>query len=1075
MTMDLYVASKVAADLQPTLFGHVTQEILSNYPLIPVDAPGMPAVGENFSAAAQRLSCESPGPSIPICLEYLYRRALYDELFQMEVRRGPTTFIAKTVPGHLMADATDEGTGGPRHARVMVLSKHPGSDETEQRRNFVGPTASTLFEVLAAVGVPPEEYGNWYATNVVRWQPEEFKSDLPAAWLKDNKFLLETEIRLVQPDFIFCLGNDATRAVLGKGAPSGSATGRYELLKTYDAQGNPRTVKVFPVMHRGYVYREGALKEQYIAQFAYAMSVIRGTDVDREADVDHRNIFKHEELKRIVDAVRADPSRWFIAGDAEWHGNDPTDPGAYVRTVQFSTRDKEGYTVVLHHQGGAPAFKPTVSHGIQELKRLFEPDPAIGYMPRLGGHAFRSDARRLAPLGIDVRAAYRVADSPELARTEGGWDTTVALHAVNEATLYGLEEQCVRFTTAPRYDRQVEIWRDLYCAANKIKKKSLDGYGMCPEHVLYGGKYNYASYDPDVSRRVAMRCFFGDQHGPALLDRDRYGNDCWRAYWNAHRADLAILEMETNGLCVDVGRLKELTQLFSTTYDVILEDFRQQTNWPDFNPRADRHRIAVLFGDRLLKDKNGNPLQISPPGAVTMGLTPIKSTDKNCRKSWEEIEAANETNKYSPSTDRESLGILSHQHKLAGQLRDLRFLGHMLTSFLRPPTDGYSSPEAEEEEVFEDLDFEKGFGAYICGDGNVHSRLSTLKETGRMGSADPNCQNISKRREDDYREILGYEALDDDGQTVLKGRYKHLLKRALYNHPMRSVIKAPPGHILVETDYQVAEVAGLAWLAGDQTLIHEVWRSCLPEDHPEYLDIHAQMAVEAFRLDCAPTKKALKKMGRAGLRVAAKNVRFGVPYGRQAKAIMLQCREEGADVPLDRAQALIDFWHEKYAPSSQLLQEACRRVADPGWIVTPFGRYRRFQETSDRTLLGDMQREAQNFPIQALVADSLYTAMYNFAEQRKEFGLNYKILLPVHDALLFAVPIGEVADFIRYAVPRCMSELVPIYPCKLDGTPLPVTQPYHFSSSAECYLSWGEELEEEDLKELGVHLYKQAA
>lgn len=1065
------MSTRVAADLQPLLFGASTPEIDEAYPVIPWNAPGMPQPGENFTMYAAGMA----GTQLDVqrCLDYLYRRALYDEQFQMQVRRGPTTFTANLVPGHLLGDDTQDGSGGPREARVMVIGKHPGSDEVDRKRNFVGPTSQKLFEVLADVGVAPEEWGNWYATNVVHWQPEEFKSDLPAAWLKDNRVLLENEIRLVQPEFIICLGNDATRAVLGRGAPSGSTTGRHEILKTFDAQGNPREVKVFAVMHPAYVYREGAKYENYVTQFGYVMSVIRGNAVNHEADIVHKNIFKADELRRIVDAIRADPSRWLIGVDAEWHGNDPSDPGAYVRTVQFSSRDKEGYCVVLHHQGGIPAFKPCLADGVAQLKRLLEVDEDAGYIPRLGGHALRSDARRLASLGIDVRPGYRCADTPEGCRTTGGWETTCALHAVNESTLYGLEEQVIRFTTAPRYDKQVELWRDLYCATNKIKKKSLEGYGMCPEYVLYGDHMNYSAYDADVARRVIVRCFFGDQYGPPLLDADRFGNDCWRPYFNSHRANIAILEMETHGLTVDVQRLLQLTGLFQKVYDTLLSDFRQQVRWPDFNPRADRHRAALLFGDHVLRDKNGGAMRVSPDGAILLGLSPIKSTDGNCRKSWEQIVQDNESHKYNPSTDRESLGILSHQHPLAGALRDLRFIGHMLSTFLRPPGD--SGVVITEDSEFDELDFEKGFGSYICGDGNVHSRLSTLKETGRMGSADPNCQNISKRREDDYREILGYMKTDKEGAQQHKGRYTRLLTTPLYKHPLRSVIKAPPGHILVETDYKVAEVAGLGWLAGDQTLIHEVWRSCLPEDHPDYLDIHAQMAVDAFRLDCAPTKKALQAMGRAGLRVAAKNVRFGVPYGRQAKAIMLQCREEGADVDVERAQSLIDFWHEKYAPSSRFLEEACRRVIDPGWIITPFGRLRRFQSTNDRTLLGEMQREAQNFGIQALVADSLYTAMYNFEQERKTFGLNYRILLPIHDALLFAVPIGEVADFIRYAVPRCMSELVPIWPCKLDGSPLPVTEPYYFSSSAECYLSWGEELHDADLKELGVHLYKQAA
>ena len=128
-------------------------------------------------------------------------------------------------------------------------------------------------------------------------------------------------------------------------------------------------------------------------------------------------------------------------------------------------------------------------------------------------------------------------------------------HATNEAASFKLEDVASRLTTVPRYDKRLAKWRESYCKVNRLKSKDLEGYGMCPDWVLYAtdGTPNYASYDPDATRRIAIRCL--EEGG--LLDRDWFGNNSWQAYWNAHRASLSVLEMEMNGITLDKKRVDE--------------------------------------------------------------------------------------------------------------------------------------------------------------------------------------------------------------------------------------------------------------------------------------------------------------------------------------------------------------------------------------------------------------------------------------------------------------------------------------------------------------------------------------
>jgi DNA polymerase-1 len=213
----------------------------------------------------------------------------------------------------------------------------------------------------------------------------------------------------------------------------------------------------------------------------------------------------------------------------------------------------------------------------------------------------------------------------------------------------------------------------------------------------------------------------------------------------------------------------------------------------------------------------------------------------------------------------------------------------------------------------------------------------------------------------------------------------------------------------------------------------------------------------------------LSDIGKSPLRVAAKNVNFGIPYGRSAEAIARQCREEGVDVTIDECQQMIDFYFEQYPGTANFLQECRDRSQSPGWVAGSFGRMRRFIRTRERSVIKEQERQAQNFPIQNTVADALWLAIHNFHKYKKEHTeAKFRMQLPIHDALLFEVPVVQVRDFVTHILPKCMVHDVPIWPRRLDNTPMAVSEPYHFSIDIDIQEHWGEKLPAARREELGI-------
>jgi uracil-DNA glycosylase family 4 len=1003
--------------------------------MYPLNAPGMPLPGPNFlrqadaepGATDTTIKKTKDGVSFTPgeVLDELYRRALREPGFTLPISvRGGAAKAATFVPGHVWGEFMDEyhrsmsdwgvvvpPVTGPQPADVMVIGKMPWKEETQEGRNFVGGTGRQLLDVCAKVHI--KGCHRWYITNVLKFMPPDGSTDAKK-YLKDCLPLLHQELRIVRPRYILCLGADASTALLGKQFNVSYMDGRvvpvtYPIHISHDREPQYHTAQVVTVVHPAQVLRAGAdmerVLEKGMARFGLLVS---GADfANEEEGLDHRLCDSYEDAVALVREAeeymkgrpRADRA---VAVDAEWEGQHPVNPGSYVRTVQLSWREKQAVCFKLRHAGGEVAFRD--KDGKPALKRLMRLLTNFMKGKRAVGHFLVADLEWLQHEGFDLLPAFRVplfdAGGKKAWQRcmlgEGGADTAMMAHAVEETAMLGLEHLSMRYTTAPRYDIPLHDWRVKRAAELKTEAKALEGYGECPDEILVP----YACYDSDVT----LRLFFALR---PLLDHDYYGQCAWEAFWESMVIQPTILEIHQNGIKVDKKRVDTLTMHFLTARGHVEDLIVQDAKWDDvtwvpkgkkgqmkevknrFNIRSVQHVKEYLFGESLngKLTKDGKTVRLRPAGARSLGVAPLLDTSKPPQR-WTDLVAKGKEQEHSPGTGKMILAILAqdnpHVATEINRIRDYRFLDQVLKSVLRKPrelkpgeeperdpADGVVLPDSPEtadggligsfvEDENGDLVYDAGLPASIDWDGAVRTHLYPTAETARWKSARPNLQNISKQRDADYTRLLGKENYKHKLRSLLRAPRKGEL---LYNALTGKFEAATEDYVLIEADYKGAELYGMAIMAGDPLMIEHAQRNQLDDGetpgrpkHPDFYDIHSNVAVMAFRLSCEPTKHGLQSIGKAHLRTIAKNVIFGIAYGRQAKAIALSAREQGVTVSVEDAQQVIDTIFKMYPKLVPFFAACSQRALNEQWLCHCFGRMRRFRSADDYKLEGEFER-----------------------------------------------------------------------------------------------------------------------
>ena len=245
--------------------------------------------------------------------------------------------------------------------------------------------------------------------------------------------------------------------------------------------------------------------------------------------------------------------------------------------------------------------------------------------------------------------------------------------------------------------------------------------------------------------------------------------------------------------------------------------------------------------------------------------------------------------------------------------------------------------------------------------GRVHTSYSLVGAvTGRLSSTDPNLQNIPVRTEEGRR--------------------------------IREAFVAPEGRVLVSLDYSQIELRILAHMADIPAL---------KRAFAEGIDIHAMTAAEMFGV-------ALEGMDPM-VRRQAKAINFGVIYGISGFGLARNLR-----IPREAAQGFIDRYFERFPEIRRYMDETIAFARAEGYVKTLFGRRIHTPEINARgPAAGFARRAAINAPIQGTAADIIRRAMVRMPDATR--GIDAKMLLQVHDELLFEVAEGEAADLIPVA------------------------------------------------------------
>ncbi|WP_146523167.1 DNA polymerase I [Stieleria varia] len=263
--------------------------------------------------------------------------------------------------------------------------------------------------------------------------------------------------------------------------------------------------------------------------------------------------------------------------------------------------------------------------------------------------------------------------------------------------------------------------------------------------------------------------------------------------------------------------------------------------------------------------------------------------------------------------------------------------------------------------------------------GRLHTHYSqTWTATGRLQSNDPNLQTIPIRKERGREIRAAFVARDDD-------------------------------HLLLSADYSQIELRVMAELSQDPAMM---------EAFSSGEDIHRFTASKVYKVEPDEVTREMRDK--------AKTVNFGIIYGISAFGL-----QQRLNIPREEASELIRNYFEKYPGVQRYIDETIAQAKEHGYVATRTGRRRYIRDINSRSkgVVAAAERLAMNSPIQGTAADMLKLAMIKVHKALAAGGFKTKMLLTVHDELVFDMPRDEqdtVMPVIEQAMKTAMPMQVPI-------------------------------------------------
>lgn len=266
--------------------------------------------------------------------------------------------------------------------------------------------------------------------------------------------------------------------------------------------------------------------------------------------------------------------------------------------------------------------------------------------------------------------------------------------------------------------------------------------------------------------------------------------------------------------------------------------------------------------------------------------------------------------------------------------------------------------------------------------GKVHTRFNqALTQTGRLSSTDPNLQNIPIRLE--------------EGRKI-----------------RQAFVPSEKGWVIFAADYSQIELRVLAHIANDEKLI---------EAFNEDMDIHTKTAMEVFHVSADEVTSNMRRH--------AKAVNFGIVYGISDYGL-----SQSLGITRKEAGKFIDRYLESYPGVREYMDDIIHDAKQKGYVSTLLHRRRYLPEITSRNfnLRSFAERTAMNTPIQGSAADIIKKAMIDMADRLLDEGVKARLLLQVHDELIFEAPEEEI-ETLKKIVPDVMENAVELkVPLKVD-------------------------------------------
>ncbi len=241
--------------------------------------------------------------------------------------------------------------------------------------------------------------------------------------------------------------------------------------------------------------------------------------------------------------------------------------------------------------------------------------------------------------------------------------------------------------------------------------------------------------------------------------------------------------------------------------------------------------------------------------------------------------------------------------------------------------------------------------------GRIHTTYNqAVASTGRLSSTNPNLQNIPVR--------------DEEGREI------------------RKAFIPAAGKVFLSADYSQIELRLMAHLSGDKGMI---------SDFLSGQDIHAATAAKIFHV---PVTDVTREM-----RAKAKTANFGIIYGISAFGL-----SERLTIGRKEAKELIDGYFNSYPGVKAYMDDSIRKARDLGYVTTMFGRRRYVPDIQSRNQVvrGNAERNAINAPLQGSAADIVKIAMVKIAGRLEKEMPEAKMILQVHDELIFEVEVSSL-------------------------------------------------------------------